>query len=128
MTVRCPFCDEGELRCFLATDHWFAIDDAFPLTTGHALLIPKRHVAKLEELVAAELDELMPAVRQVLEFMRSRQVFEDFNLGLNDGPLAGQTVPHLHLHLIPRRKGDTDDPRGGVRFVIPAKARYWEDE
>jgi diadenosine tetraphosphate (Ap4A) HIT family hydrolase len=92
------------------------------------LVIPKRHVRSFFELTTEEraamfslLDEAKSAVAREFEP-------DGFNIGINDGPAAGQTVPHLHIHLIPRYKGDLADPRGGVRWVIPSKADYWSEK
>jgi diadenosine tetraphosphate (Ap4A) HIT family hydrolase len=93
------------------------------------LVVPKRHVASLFDLP----DEEQVALWRLVALIRTRLVTElrpdGFTVGVNDGPAAGQTVPHAHVHVIPRRAGDVADPRGGVRWVIPAKAQYWvEDE
>ena len=101
--------------------------DGFPITQGHTLVIPKRHVASLFELS----EEEQAAVWRLVAHVRAKLVIEiqpdGFNIGLNDGTAAGQTVMHAHVHIIPRRKGDTADPRGGVRLIFPDKARYWEE-
>jgi ATP adenylyltransferase len=103
----------------------YAIRDAFPVTPLHTLLIPKRHVQGYFELDSAELE----ACRQLLYREKAAIEREDgdvqgFNVGVNDGEAAGQTVFHCHIHLIPRRKHDVEDPRGGVRNVIPGRAAY----
>jgi diadenosine tetraphosphate (Ap4A) HIT family hydrolase len=87
--------------------------------------VSRRHVARLADLSDEEraaLWELVPAARQRIERAHAP---EGYNLGLNDGAAAGQTVPHVHLHVIPRYAGDTADPRGGVRRVIPERVAYW---
>jgi diadenosine tetraphosphate (Ap4A) HIT family hydrolase len=99
--------------------------DGYPVTEGHTLIIPKRHVADYFDLFQPELN----AIQQLLQ---SRQkalteadpTIEGFNVGVNAGQVAGQTVFHCHIHLMPRRLGDMDDPKGGVRGVIPAKQKY----
>lgn len=112
----------------LAQDELFAVvKDKFPVTPGHTLIIPKRAVKRFRELTDGEQDQLFHWVRWAQEFLTKEQqpTPEDFNLGVNDGPAAGQTMPQFHFHVIPRRAGDVADPRGGVRWVIPEKARYW---
>jgi ATP adenylyltransferase len=103
----------------------YAICDTFPVTPLHRLVIPKRHVRGYFELDSAELE----ACRQLLHREKAAIEREDgdvqgFNVGVNDGEAAGQTVFHCHIHLIPRRKHDVEDPRGGVRNVIPGRAAY----
>lgn len=122
----CPFCTQlttgsGEL----ANEHAVAIEDAYPVTPGHMLIVTRRHVASYFELSEEEqagLWQLLPTVRAALE--RAHHP-DGFNLGMNDGAAAGQTVRHVHLHVIPRYEGDVPDPRGGVRWIIPERAPYW---
>jgi diadenosine tetraphosphate (Ap4A) HIT family hydrolase len=102
-----------------------AVFDGYPISQGHTLIIPKRHVGSFFELSPGEQAAILLFVKQVREELVRTQQPDSFNLGLNDGPEAGQTIAHCHLHLIPRRKGDVEDPRGGVRWIIPSKARYW---
>ena len=103
----------------------YAIRDGFPVTKGHTLVIPKRHVSDHFGLT----DEELMACNQLLKELRSTiladdQLVEGFNIGMNAGAVAGQTIFHSHIHLIPRRKGDVDNPRGGVRHTIPDKGFY----
>ena len=109
----------------LETEATLAIFDAYPVTEGHALVIPKRHVASVFELPREELDALWTQISAVRRLLADRYSPAGFNVGINDGLAAGQTVPHAHIHVIPRRAGDTADPRGGVRWIIPGKAKYW---
>jgi diadenosine tetraphosphate (Ap4A) HIT family hydrolase len=122
----CPFCSLPADRVGQSTELAVAIRDGFPVSPGHMLIIPKRHVASFFEITDAErtdLVSLLAAARVELD----RQFHPaGYNIGINDGAAAGQTVPHLHIHLIPRYSGDQDDPRGGVRWVLPAKAAYWD--
>jgi diadenosine tetraphosphate (Ap4A) HIT family hydrolase len=123
---RCPFCervlldDSAHQR---STEHSIAFLDAFPSAPGHTLLIPRRHVSLLADLSADEHTDLFGLLREVVVAM---QDIEARSIGVNDGALAGQTVPHVHLHVIPRRAGDVSDPRGGIRWVLPGTAAYWE--
>jgi diadenosine tetraphosphate (Ap4A) HIT family hydrolase len=123
----CPFCNLSKDRVIDEDRHFVVIRDGYPITLAHTLVIPKRHVGSIFELEEEERETLF----SVLEAAKERLVDEfhpdSFNIGINDGPEAGQTVPHLHIHLIPRYKGDVEDPRGGVRWVIPEKAKYWDD-
>ncbi|HEY8551245.1 MAG TPA: HIT family protein, partial [Vicinamibacterales bacterium] len=108
-----------------ANDLAAAFPDAYPLNEGHTLIVPRRHVADFFSLADAEqaaIWALVPAVRHHIEASR---VPEGYNIGINIGEAAGQTVAHAHLHVIPRFRGDVPDPRGGVRWIIPSRARYW---
>ena len=99
--------------------------DSNPLNPGHVLIVPRRHVASLFESTSAEREEMLRLADDARRILNERHSPDGFNLGINDGPAAGQSVPHLHLHLIPRYRGDTADPRGGVRWIIPERAAYW---
>lgn len=121
----CPFCNLPQERVILETETTLAFLDGYPITEGHALVIPKRHVESLFELPPEELAALWEQVAAVRELLVEKYNPDAFNIGVNDGPAAGQTVPHAHIHLIPRRKDDSIDPRGGIRWIIPDKAKYW---
>ena len=99
--------------------------DAYPVSDGHALVIPKRHVASWFDATLDEQSDMLALLAQGKSKAQSEHAPDGYNIGINDGAAAGQTVPHLHLHLIPRYRGDSDDPRGGIRWVLPGKARYW---
>jgi len=101
------------------------VRDGFPVSPGHTLIIARRHVGSFFDLVGAEREGLLALLDAARAQMQQELLPDGFNIGINDGPAAGQTVPHLHMHLIPRYKGDVPDPRGGVRWVIPEKADYW---
>lgn len=123
----CPFCkrvEEG--RLVAQSDHAAAFPDGYPVSPGHHLVVSRRHVADFFELSAEEQADLWQLVAELHETLRHELRPDGFNVGLNAGRTAGQTVMHVHVHVIPRWAGDVDDPRGGVRWVIPAKARYWE--
>jgi diadenosine tetraphosphate (Ap4A) HIT family hydrolase len=111
----------------LAVDELFAVvKDKFPVTPGHALIIPRRAVKRFAELNGVERARLLELVEWAQGHLATlKPPPEGFNLGVNDGLAAGQTMPQFHFHVIPRRSGDVADPRGGVRWVIPEKARYW---
>ena len=90
------------------------------------MVIPLQPVVSIFELDELMQAELWDAVRRVRDILEDRHSPEGFNIGVNDGRAAGQTIPHAHIHVIPRYKGDVPDPRGGVRWVIPEKAKYWD--
>jgi ATP adenylyltransferase len=122
----CPFCDLDASRIVAENSLCFAIRDAFPVTERHTLIMPKRHVVDYFSLYQPELN----AVHSLLLEMKSLIAGQDeaiagFNVGVNEGAAAGQTIFHCHVHLIPRRDGDVANPRGGVRGVIPNKQIYW---
>ena len=102
-----------------------AILDGFPLTDGHTLVIPKRHVLSVFELPQQQLNDQAAVVAKVRQVLKAKYQPDGFNVGVNDGLAAGQTIAHAHVHVIPRRKGDVPDPRGGIRWIIPQKAKYW---
>lgn len=109
----------------LENDFAAAFPDGFPIAEGHTLVVPKRHVASLFDLSDEEQEAVWMLVAQVRGGLISELKPDGFNVGLNDGPAAGQTVMHAHVHVIPRRRGDVADPRGGVRWILPTKAQYW---
>jgi diadenosine tetraphosphate (Ap4A) HIT family hydrolase len=121
----CPFCTLPESRIVAENAHGLVIRDAYPVSPGHTLVIPKRHMGSFFELTPAERSDLLALLDQAREELQGSLHPDGFNIGINDGPAAGQTVPHLHIHLIPRYRGDQTDPRGGVRWIFPDKADYW---
>lgn len=100
-----------------------ALADAYPVADGHALVVPRRHVADLRELRIREAVDLWHLVHALACATDN----PGLTIGANVGACAGQTVPHAHVHLIPRSPGDVPDPRGGVRWVVPARAAYWAE-
>ena len=121
----CAFCNLGPGRVVLANDEALVIRDAYPVSPGHSLIIPRQHVGSFFELRASEQTAMMALLRQAKVALDQQFSPQGYNVGLNDGAAAGQTVPHVHLHLIPRYTGDRTDPRGGVRWIIPERADYW---
>ena len=123
-TTPCLFCNLPSGRIVTANDLAMVVRDGYPISPGHTLIIPKRHVAAFFDTTTEErlaMFELMDKAKLALD----REYHpEGYNLGLNDGAAAGQTVMHVHFHLIPRYKGDRADARGGVRWVLPEKANY----
>nr|WP_228530930.1 MULTISPECIES: DUF3427 domain-containing protein [Myxococcaceae] len=120
----CPFCSPRAEQVFHEGELVRGLWDAFPVSPGHALLVTRRHVPTWFEATDAERAELTAATLLARQTILRHYPAEGFNLGVNAGEVAGQTVPHLHLHVIPRVPGDVPDPRGGVRHVIPGKANY----
>ena len=125
MQTECPFCQVDPNRVVLSNDVAYSILDAFPVSPGHTLVIPRSHVSSVYDLSPAEQGALWDLTRVAREALRSIPGVDGFNIGLNDGPAAGQTIEHAHIHVIPRRFGDSPDPRGGIRLILPEKARYW---
>lgn len=102
----------------------FAIKDSYPVTEGHALIIPKRKVPSYFDLIDEEKQAMLELLEATKELLFDLYNPDGFNIGINDGEAAGQTIMHCHIHLIPRYFGDTKHPRGGVRGVIPNKQSY----
>ena len=120
----CPFCSVQADRFVEAGEHAFVVLDAFPVSPGHSLVVSRRYVADIFDLNAAEIAEIMHLIRSVRERIDRTLQPAAYNVGVNVGRDAGQTVMHVHVHVIPRYPGDMSDPRGGVRHVIPGKALY----
>lgn len=127
LKTTCPFCSLPQERIILANAHGIVVQDGFPVSPGHALIIPRRHIGSYFDLVGDERNALLALLEEAKYQLDTEHRPEGYNIGINDGPVAGQTVPHLHIHLIPRYQGDQEDPRGGVRWVIPEKADYWSN-
>ncbi len=125
MTTPCPFCTLGAERIVLANKLAVVIRDAFPVSPGHTLIIPKRHVSSFFDVTTDEREAMLALLDGAKLGLDEEFHPDGYNLGINDGEAAGQTVPHMHLHLIPRYAGDQGDARGGVRWIFPQKAQYW---
>lgn len=121
----CPFCDLTPERILKRGEVSRAFADGYPVSPGHTLLIPNRHIASFFETTAEERTELLSLLEWCRRELVARHNPAGFNIGINDGKAAGQTVMHVHIHLIPRYAGDMPDPRGGVRWIFPDKADYW---
>jgi diadenosine tetraphosphate (Ap4A) HIT family hydrolase len=121
----CPFCDSGPDRIWIANEHAIAFPDAYPVTKGHTLVAPHKHVSSIYELTIPEQRCIWDLVAEVRQRLLTELQPDGFNIGVNDGLAAGQTVAHAHVHVIPRRKGDVPDPRGGIRWVVADNAPYW---
>lgn len=107
--------------------HALSIRDTLPVSPGHTLIVPKRHIASIFEATNDEVAALWDALKLVRTQLLKEFSPDGFNIGINDGLAAGQTILHLHIHIIPRYRGDMPDPRGGIRWIFPDKAVYWKD-
>ena len=116
-----PFYEKEKI---VENEHAFAVYDKYPVSEGHSLVVPKREVADLFELEQVEYLACFELVKQVRKILIDVYQPQGFNIGINNSPVAGQTVPHAHIHVIPRYEGDVDNPRGGVRNIIPGKGDY----
>ena len=122
----CIFCKKINCKVLEETKYFFIIrDTAYPVTEHHTLIISNRHISNFFELDDDENKELAQILKkQKKELQNLDKTITGFNVGVNIGKDAGQSIMHCHIHLIPRRKGDVEDPRGGVRGVIPEKQKY----
>ena len=123
MEKTCPFCN-WEKPPLLMNSLAVAIYDKYPVTQGHTLIIPRRHYSDFFESNKEESDAILSLHWEAKGLLDTRHRPDGYNVGINCGVPAGQTIPHFHVHLIPRYRGDIEDPRGGIRGVIPAKQKY----
>lgn len=122
--MTCPFCEPETERVFFEDANIRCLWDRYPVTPGHALVVPRRHFSSWFEATLPEKVALLEGLDMARsEICRNHDAL-GFNIGINDGEAAGQTIPHLHIHLIPRYVGDVSDPTGGVRNVIPGQGNY----
>jgi diadenosine tetraphosphate (Ap4A) HIT family hydrolase len=125
--VPCAFCERITSGNLLASNELAVVFlDGYPVTPGHSLIIPRRHEANFLALTAAEQAAVWGLVDVVTRQLDAADAPDGYNIGVNVGEAAGQTIAHAHLHVILRRRGDVPDPRGGVRWVVPDRAAYWE--
>ncbi len=121
----CPFCVLDPVRILAEDELTVIYEDGFPVSLGHTVIMPRRHFATLFEATEQEQLALLAALAKAKSILDKLHQPDGYNIGINHGQAGGQSVPHLHIHLIPRYRGDKEDPRGGVRWVLPDKARYW---
>lgn len=120
----CIFCNNDKLEVVMENKYSFAIYDKYPVNKGHLLIIPKRHVSDFFDCTMEERKSFNYLLEQAKELLDLEYNPSGYNIGINCGEAAGQTIFHVHIHLIPRYNGDMVDPRGGVRGVIPDKQKY----
>jgi len=120
----CPFCDLAQRPLLVESQFAVAVEDAYPVSPGHTLVVPKRHVDAYFDCTSEEKTEIWTLVDRVRDLLLTRDRPAGFNVGFNAGLAAGQTVMHAHVHVIPRYDGDVDDPRGGVRHAVVGRGYY----
>ena len=124
MKKDCIFCDLKDKEIIAKNQYCYAIFDKFPVSKGHTLIIPFRHVETFFDASKEEKIAIVELIDEIKEILDRRYSPDGYNIGVNVGKAAGQTIMHLHVHVIPRYKGDIEDPTGGVRGVIPDKMKY----
>lgn len=121
----CLFCNINSKDLIFDNEFAFASFDSYPVSKYHSLIVPKRHILDYFELTNDELLACNDLIKKIKKKIQNEdKTVDGFNVGTNSGVVAGQSIMHCHLHLIPRRKGDVDNPQGGVRGVIPSKQHY----
>lgn len=122
----CLFCQKylEKDNVLYENDTVYVVKDSYPVSKGHVLIITKRHIKDYFETTEKEVLDMDQALKVMEERIHTEYKPDGFTIGINNGSAAGQTIMHLHLHLIPRYFGDVTDPRGGIRGVIPAKQKY----
>ena len=122
---QCLFCNKAKQKIIYSSKLNFVVRDSYPVTKHHSLIIPHRHVSNFFDLNFEELNDLNKILKEQRKSLTEiDKKITGFNVGVNAGLDAGQSIMHCHIHLIPRRKGDIENPRGGVRGVIPSKQKY----
>ena len=121
----CLFCNINSKDLIFDNEFAFASFDSYPVSKYHSLIFPKRHILDYFELTNDELLACNDLIKKIKKKIQNEdKTVDGFNIGTNSGVAAGQSIMHCHIHLIPRRKGDVDNPQGGVRGVIPSKQHY----
>jgi diadenosine tetraphosphate (Ap4A) HIT family hydrolase len=120
----CPFCNKKESEKILSSILTYAVYDSYPISKGHTLVIPKRHISNYFLLEDNERNDCWDLINKLKEELEKEYNPDGFNIGININEAAGQTVHHVHIHLIPRYSGDIPNPRGGIRNIIPGKGEY----
>ena len=124
-TEQCLFCNKSKQKIIYSSKLLFVVRDSYPVTKLHTLIIPHRHVSNFFDLNDDEFKDLFKILKkEKISLMSLDKKITAFNVGVNAGADSGQSIMHCHIHLIPRRKGDIENPRGGVRGVIPSKQKY----
>jgi diadenosine tetraphosphate (Ap4A) HIT family hydrolase len=125
MEKTCPFCVPEPSQLLLSEGLVLALRDGYPVSRGHSLIVPRRHVGSFGVVSLEEQSAMLAMLQRVRALLDTELRPDGYNIGINDGAAAGQTVMHVHMHVIPRYRGDRPDPRGGIRWIIPEKADYW---
>lgn len=123
----CLFCDrdnKNKHRIILENDFCYARWDNFPVSRGHLEIVPKLHISSFFDIDDEQLIQLYALIKEAKALVQKKYSPDGYNIGINEGEAAGRTVHHLHLHIIPRYKGDVEDPHGGIRNIIPGKGKY----
>jgi diadenosine tetraphosphate (Ap4A) HIT family hydrolase len=120
----CIFCNLKWFETIYENDACVAVYDKYPVNPGHVLVIPKRHIETCFDLKPYEVEKMYYAVMKAKEEIEKKFSPDGYNIGFNCGESGGQTINHCHMHIIPRYKGDVENPRGGIRGVIPNKKEY----
>ena len=125
MKKNCLFCDKKKQKIIHSSKLFYVVRDSYPVTKFHTLIIPHRHTSDFFKLNKKEINNLKEILKnQKKKLLKLDKKISAFNIGVNVGLYAGQSIMHVHIHLIPRRKGDMKNPKGGVRGVIPSKQKY----
>jgi len=127
MEKACPFCVPEPSQLLVSEGLVLALRDGYPVSRGHSLIVPRRHVGSFGEASLDEQSAMLAMLQRVRAMLDAELRPDGYNIGINDGAAAGQTIMHVHMHVIPRYRGDRPDPRGGIRWIIPEKADYWSN-
>lgn len=122
----CPFCNLAKDRLIYSDSVANIFADGYPIAPGHLLITPKIHHRTIFDVPACQQAHLFSLINKAKSIICQSHSPDGYNIGINNGEAAGQTVHHVHIHVIPRYEGDVDNPRGGVRWVMPEKAKYWK--
>ena len=120
----CLFCKSNPREVIAETDHALLVTDTYPVNPGHCLVIPKRHIKTYFECTEEENKEFRELILRAKQYVEENHSPDGFNIGCNNEVAAGQSVFHLHIHIIPRYVGDVENPKGGVRWVVPKNSQY----
>lgn len=120
--MNCPFCEKTDY--IKENEFWYCVYDSFPVSKGHCLIITKQHRVNYLDCTHEEKSTLLPLIDSIIDLLQNEFEPNGFNVGMNIGEHSGQSILHTHIHIIPRYKGDVENPRGGVRGVIPSKQNY----
>ena len=121
----CFLCKLPSERIIAECKLTYTIRDGYELSPGHSLILPKRHMPTFFDVTVDEQAALFAAIQQAKQELDREFSPDGYNIGINNGEFAGQSIPHLHIHLIPRYRGDVENPKGGVRWALPERADYW---